>query len=597
MKWLEKLRRRAEGFTNSVARYPLTAALLAAAAVLISVQIHSAARYPAALSSLAVGAALSACAQAAFERFGEKRPLRRAGLLAGSAVLTAGYYVLALRDEAFGPELEIRTAVVLLALGIAYVWVPVIRSRVSFNESYMAAFKAFFHALLYAAVLMGGCSLILMAIGRLIYPISDRAYSYAADLIFALFAPIFFLSLIPVYPGKERQSTTGEMAEGGGEWADEATRCPRFLEVLISYIVIPLTAIFTVILVLYIVRNIGGAFWTNSLLEPMLVSYAVVVIEVLILSSRLENPLARLFQTVFPKVLVPIVVFQIASSLLRIREEGFTHPRYFVILFGVFAVLSGGIMSVARERRNGAVAALLIVLSAISVIPPVDAFTVSRASQTGALVTTLEKNGMLQNSVLTPKGDLPDGDKEKIVRAVEYLDEMGYIKSIPWIPPDFVTYRDFYDTFGFAPSELPSDKFRYVNVSLEETAALDIEGYDAFARTTVSRSGGYGTKTLCTIRRPDGDFRLVGEQVDAHEELALLDPDGRELVRFNTEEIFRRYQGYGASTSVLSAEDATFTAENGGAAMAVVVQYANLSTQAEQTDGTADVYVLMRISS
>lgn len=44
----------------------------------------------------------------------------------------------------------------------------------------------------------------------------------------------------------------------GGETLDRQFMVPRFLEILISYIIIPLTAIYTSILVVYVVRNIGG---------------------------------------------------------------------------------------------------------------------------------------------------------------------------------------------------------------------------------------------------------------------------------------------------------------------------------------------------
>lgn len=598
MNWLEKLQHRAKGFTNSIARYPLTAAFLTAAAILISLQIHTNADYADVLWSLAVGVASSACAQAAFERFAQK-PSTRVILLAVSAALTAGYYLLARSAAEFTPELEIRTTVALFALVIAYVWMPVIGSKVTFNESYMAAFKAFFHSLLYAAVLMGGCSLILMAIDQLIYPLSDRAYAHTANLIFVLFAPIFFLSLIPVYPGSRQLITGAENGEDArSEAVAKAIRCPKFLEVLISYIVIPLVAVFTVILVAYIVLNVRGKFWTNNLLEPMLVSYAIVVIVVLILSGELQNPFARLFQKVFPKVLIPIVLFQITASALNIRDTGITHPRYFVILFGIFAVLSGGIMSVTPGRRNGLVAALLIAFSAVSVIPPVDAFTVSRISQTGVLETVLEKNGMLQGGQVIPQSTLSDADKQKIIDSVEYLNRMGYTKSIAWFPAGFEVYRDFSSTFGFSPYDQPDDKVLSVNVSLAQTAVIDVAGYDSLVRATLSGPSGLnGREDVCTITGPGGDCRLVREMAGQYEELVLLDANDGEMARFSTEEIVRRYESYGAASSELSAQEATFTVKGPAAAMTLVVQNAYLNSRAEQTEYTADVYVLVRFSA
>ena len=165
------------------------------------------------------------------------------------------------------------------------------------------------------------------------------------------------------------------------ETIDEAAHCPKFLGVLISYILIPLIAVFTLILVVYIIKNIGGEFWTDNLLEPMLVAYAITVILVYILASEIENKFTAFFRKIFPKVLVPIVLFQITSSILSLTDTGVTHTRYYVILFGLFAAIAGILMSFLPVRKNGVIAALLIVFAVVSIVPPVDAFTVSRINQ------------------------------------------------------------------------------------------------------------------------------------------------------------------------------------------------------------------------
>nr|WP_238321825.1 DUF4153 domain-containing protein [Carnobacterium jeotgali] len=115
---------------------------------------------------------------------------------------------------------------------------------------------------------------------------------------------------------------------------------------------IPLTAIFTVILLVYLLQNITGDFWTNNLLEPMLVSYSVTVILVYLLASNIETKSALLFRKIFPKVLVPIVLFQTISSVLKIQETGLTHGRYYVILFGLFAVIAGLIFSILPVKKK-----------------------------------------------------------------------------------------------------------------------------------------------------------------------------------------------------------------------------------------------------
>ena len=229
----------------------------------------------------------------------------------------------------------------------------------------------------------------------------------------------------------------------------KAAHCPKFLEVLISYIIIPLLAVFTFILLIYIVQNIGGDFWTDNLLEPMLVSYAITVILVYILASEINNRFTEWFRKIFPKILVPIVIFQIVSSILKMSDMGLTHNRYFVIIFGVFAAIVGILLSFLPVRKNGIVALLLIIFSAISIVPPVDAFTISRNSQTETLENVLVKNNMLENNQIKANASISDKDKEIITNSMSYLSRMEYTNKIEWLPDDFNMYEDFSDTFGF----------------------------------------------------------------------------------------------------------------------------------------------------
>jgi hypothetical protein len=83
---------------------------------------------------------------------------------------------------------------------------------------------------------------------------------------------------------------------------------------------------------------------------------------------------------IFPKILVPIVIFQVAASILKLTGVGITHNRYLVIVFGLFAIISGIVMSIVPIQKNGIIAVTLIIFCIISIVPPIDAFTVSRIS-------------------------------------------------------------------------------------------------------------------------------------------------------------------------------------------------------------------------
>jgi hypothetical protein len=162
-----------------------------------------------------------------YERFFEGAGAR-VGVCAAGALLTAGYWILIRNAPVFGTEIGVRTSVALFALMIGFIWVPVIRSEITFHQSFMILCTAFFLSAFYSGVLMGGCALILAAIDRLIVSLDSDLYSYTADVVFVLFAPVYFLSKIPSYPGKRDGESVGEAAEKRNAPIEKAAYCLRF---------------------------------------------------------------------------------------------------------------------------------------------------------------------------------------------------------------------------------------------------------------------------------------------------------------------------------------------------------------------------------
>ncbi|MCQ6280295.1 DUF4153 domain-containing protein [Bacillus sp. EB600] len=593
MKWMTKLTDRLTGLTDAIARFPLTTLFLLAAAMINAYDISTEKSVSKLLLTFVIGAFLSAVFQVAYERHFSKVSTRFV-LMGVVVLLTAGYYLIIMPAPELSMEIEIRTAVALFTLLIAFIWVPVIKSKISFNKSFMITFKSFFNSLFFSAIIFGGISIILAAISQLIFPVDYKAYPHTSNIVFVIFAPMYFLSLIPVYLGEKDKNKTQETSNHQTETIDKAAHCPKFLEILISYIVIPLLAVFTLILAIYILKNIGGKFWTDNLLEPMLVSYAIAVILVYILASEIENKFALFFRRIIPKVLVPIVLFQITSSILSLADTGVTHTRYYVILFGIFAAIAGILLSFLPVRKNGVIAALLIIFSVISIVPPVDAFTISRTSQTNTLKNVLLKNNMLVNNKIKPNVSISNKDKQTITSAVQYLTMMEYTKKINWLPKNYV-YDDFYQTFGFKEyyqeQENPNPS---VYLSLEQPAPITISGYDTFVQTDIfmgqKNSGG-----KVTFEKAGKRFTLLREFKNDHTEISLIGENDHRLLSFNTKKIFDRFTN---STSTakgqMSVKEATFKVESDRAKMAIVVQNVGIEKQNEQNNN-ALLYVFIKI--
>lgn len=69
--------------------------------------------------------------------------------------------------------------------------------------------------------------------------------------------------------------------------------------------------------------------------------------------------------------------------------------------------------------------------------------------------------------------------------------------------------------------------------------------------------------------------------------------NNKELIRFNTQEIFDKYDNYHATKETIPADEATFTKENDGAKITIVVQ--NVSIEKQYNQNNAGIYVFIQI--
>ncbi|NMC56246.1 MAG: DUF4153 domain-containing protein, partial [Eubacteriaceae bacterium] len=155
MKLIKYVKERFAGLINSVARYPVTAAFLVGMAIVLAMAIHTEKDYSKLMLTFAFGAILNAEIQAEFERFLSKSSARFIAMACG-VLLTGVYYLIIRPASEVTVEIGIKTAVVLSALFIAFVLVPAVKSKIKFEDSFMAVFKAFFLTIFYAGIIMGG---------------------------------------------------------------------------------------------------------------------------------------------------------------------------------------------------------------------------------------------------------------------------------------------------------------------------------------------------------------------------------------------------------------------------------------------------------
>lgn len=588
MKLILKVQEQGKGIVNTVSRFPITMLFLLLTAIwnIMAINNQSFESYNKLMLSFVLGASIYVVLQMVYERF-FSTPIARGAFMAVPFVLALIYYLM-IKDQEFDVKIGVRTIVLFFILFIAFLWVPVIKSRINFNQSFMAAFKAFFMAVLFSGVLFVGILLILGATDRLILDVSDKAYAHAANIIFVLLFPIYFLSMIPTYSQEE-----SEEDNIGRELLARQIAPARFLEALISYVAIPIAAVFTVILLLYIIMNIRGEFWTDNLMEPLLVSYSIIAIIVYLLASTITNAVSRYFRLIFPKVLLLVVLFQTISSLLRIREDGISYGRYYVILFGVFAIIASLWFCIKPVQSNGIIAPVLIILSLFSILPFVNAFTVSRVSQTNRLVTVLERNDMFVDGRIVPKSDISREDMKAIQSSVQYLSRLEYTKEISWLR-EYYTSNNFEKTFGFSEYTIddPGTVSKYVTITRKQSSPIPISGYDYLTRFNVYDKN--MESTLGSFEMDGKTYSLSMVRTSSEQQEILLKSEEQEMIRFPFSKIYTEFEG-SSGNKELDTSELIFTMENEKAAITVVPESININSWKDGESRQADVNILVKL--
>jgi hypothetical protein len=580
-----------QGIAGAVRRFPLTVLSLLAAAILICYMISLHQTPSLVLEKLMftclVGAVLGMAAQFGIERFARlfsKRPL----IYGLTVLLLAGYFLILWPAPEISSEITVRTFVAVFALTCAVLWFPAFKGKADFNQVALIHFKSFFTSVLYSGVLTAGTAAIIAAIDILLFHVNNDAYRYMLTVVWVMFAPLYYLALLPVFnPGEEEE----------GEAVRRAGGYPKFLAILVSYIAIPLVIAYTAVLFAYFIKILVTRHWPSGQLGPMVLVYSAAGLVIFVLAGLLENRFAQAYRKVFPKILIPVIIMQVISVGIRLQAYGVTESRYYVALFAGYSLLIAIVLSLRPVAGSQYIALLAAALAIVSVIPPVDAFTVARTSQIARVEKILQAEGMLRDGKLSPKADAAQNSRIEATSILSYLEGHSSLQYIRWLPANFNMYRDMKNVFGFDPTypttgAEPANRYFSAGIDLQQP--LDISGFDVFIQV-FSNHYGKESETLpakFTIRGTvyvlSAD-RLSGDEV----RISVKNTSGQEVVGTGLYDLVKDLpQTGGSPKDTLPPAKMTLDMNNNGYKLRVILQNVsmNLGTGADRgVDYTATV--------
>jgi hypothetical protein len=530
-----------------------------------------------------VGAVLGMGIQFGIERFDGLK--EKKVVLNGIAILAiAGYFCILLPVQEMSMQITIRTLVAVFALLCFVLFIPTYKCDVDFNLAMLIHFKSFFTSFLYGGVLSIGTSAILAAIHLLLFRVSGDTYSYIMSSIWVLFVPIYYLSLLPLFHSKEQEDL---------EKKEKISSYPKFLEILVSYIAIPLIGAYTIVLGIYSLKIIFTLTWPSGQVGPMVLSYSIIGIILFVLASSLKNEFAKVYQRIFPKALALLVIMQLVSVGIRLNAYGITESRYYVLLFGIFSLIAAILLSIYPVSKNGRIALLAAGFAVVSIIPPIDAFTLSRNSQIKRLEKVLIQEDMLSAGVLTAKKEASQSTKIEVTNILHYLRRSGHLYKLSWLPENFNVYSELEEYFGFEATYPSYGESIYKYVFLNEQAPVIVSGYDIM----LSAYGGASMKQKETgVAMGDKEVEEYIFEIEKEEYVLVLEQEkqignsvrilqnGEELISAQLDEFAKdllEQKGESRSSS-LSPEEMSFEVENNAYRLRVMFRHISYARPDEE---------------
>ena len=487
---------------ETITRFPMTIVFLASLSTVMfliiedysSLDIDLLSRY---MFAGIFGAFLATTVRFMMERY---ENLKNSFLFYGLTILlTIGYFYF-MTDDKVDNKMLIHLLVISFALFAAYLYLPSSKNALNFGNVALAHFKSAFTAILYGIVLYVGIAAIIGAIDILLYDVDYKSYAHAANIIFIFFTPLYYLSLLPKFNSRDENDDAKK---------EISFTYPRFLDILVSYITIPLITAFTAVLIIYFIKILATGVWPVGQVGPMVLGYSAAGYFIYILSSNLNNKFSVLYRKLFPLILIPLVVMQMVSSYIRIDAYGITESRYYVVLFGIFSIVCALVLIFGKKKNPNTIVLLSAVFALMSIIPPVDAFTVSKNSQERRLTEILNRNKMIVDGEIVKKTDLSTDDMFEITNISNYMYGMGYLDDMDWFPDKYADnyYGNFKNIYGFEqyydrgfPGQ---EETLYLYAILDENEKINIEDYDLFFRIYIQNKRGPGEDI--------GEFSLKGK--------------------------------------------------------------------------------------
>jgi hypothetical protein len=385
----------------------------------------------------------------------------RWGASIGVVLFTIVYFIYA-RNEASSAVLFLRFS----NLGYAFYLLPLIFPFLfhSNNIEYfiVMVITKFFSAVFYTIVLYLGIAVILLSMDVL-FQINITLTTYTSFFI-AVIAYVFLPVFLSSYPNPDHNLTLKDFSV--------------IWQRVFTWVIAPVIAVFSGLILLYLVTGLFQSETYQSgiyTFSTLVIAFAGIASQFALKSFTKLSSFHALFVKYFHIVLFFIMVGYYIELIRSAFLVGFWLSIVVQLILGIWPI----VYSITKFKQHQqsdhiGLTALLSAFLVISVVPIVNAVSISTFALTIQLDQTLIKHNMLSEDrqSIIPNDNLNLAEYEQLLSIVAAMDEIG-LSRFPRIPADFEFPFSFEAIFGQAPNgDNPNDEVEFLSYQLNSPVIL-----------------------------------------------------------------------------------------------------------------------------
>lgn len=253
----------------------------------------------------------------------------------------------------------------------------------------------------------------------------------------------------------------------------------KFIETVISFVLLPLTAIATVIIYIYMIKILVLRQIPQNSIYRIVAGLFVVAFPVWVMTYEFKekNRFVEVFSKIMPIAFIPLIGLQIYSIGARIGENGITPVRYMGVMFIIFEIIAI-VLSIVNKRKYLTNAVLVAAgLMAIStILPVVNMEEISNYNQASRL-----RNAWREGESFT---SLSKEEKATASSAYRYLSRQENCeKYLPkYLDKEELTKKliEHYSPYGDEGETYDEKRTTYkrVNYQYPDDGVITVEGYN-----------------------------------------------------------------------------------------------------------------------